>query len=83
MIWLIIWGSISTIWIIVITILLIVQIKKLNRVVRIDLPFLIKCADTARDNDDALSKNQEILLKKIIYLEKQKHAYKSKHRPEE
>lgn len=83
MIWIIIWNSILSSWLTLLTILLIVQIRKLNRVIRIDLPFLIKCADTARDNDDALAKNQEILLKRIIYLEKQKHAYKSKHRTEE
>ena len=59
------------------------QQKKITKLIGTDLIFLLKCAETARDNDDALSKNDEIFLKKIVSLEKQfkqANGYKSKHR---
>jgi len=43
-----------------------------------DIPFLIKCAETARDNDDALTKNIEIVAKRLVRNEKQFDAYKAK-----
>lgn len=45
-----------------------------------DIPFLIKCADTARDNDDALAKNIEIVAKRIIKVEKELNVYQTKSR---
>jgi hypothetical protein len=53
-------------------------ISSLDKLKVTDIPFLIKCADTARDNIDALAKNQEILAKRIIKNEKQLDAYKAK-----
>ena len=43
-----------------------------------DIPYLIKCAETFRDNDDTLAKNQELLARRIIKTEKQANTYKSK-----
>ena len=60
------------------------QNKKLTKLIGTDLIFLLKCAETARDNDDALSKNDEIFLKKIVSLEKQiktKNVYHPRPRP--
>jgi len=65
--------------------------KKILKLIRVDLPpliksaevevpFLAKCAETARDNDDSLAKNIEIIAKRIIKIEKEANVYKSKTR---
>jgi len=63
--------------------------KKIEKIIEVDIPKILKLCDNLQENIDVLSKNDETLgkndeglLRKIVMLEKREKSYKSKHRIE-